>query len=194
MYNSNGDWTKAHEQYRALMAQTANSRDFDIILRLPDYLAQFISDVLSHYESGHDPQDLGEAQELLEKLKRLKSDTLDLVMLQARIYKAQNQVDKAAQLIETNANRPTLTDAQRSGPGQARRGPGAIRPGRTALPATDGAVRACPESACAGHVPGPSRQDQGGTRRVRATLGGKHQPRGTRSKHPGGAVFRWWPA
>ena len=56
---------------------------------------------------------MSEAQELLEKLKRLKSDTLAQVMLQARIYKAQNQVDKAAQLIETNANRPTLTDALR---------------------------------------------------------------------------------
>ena len=104
--------------------QTENSRDFDIILRRPDYLAQFISDLLSHYESSHDPQELSEAQELIEKLKRLKPDTLDQVILQARIYKAQNQVDKAVQLIETNASRPTADGLRASGPGQARRGPG----------------------------------------------------------------------
>jgi cellulose synthase operon protein C len=111
MYNNDGQWTKAHEQYRVLVAQTENSRELDVVTRRPDYLAQFISDLLTHYESGHDHQEeLSEAQELIEKLKLEKSDTWAQVALEARIYKAQNQVDKAVQLIQTTAGRANLPD------------------------------------------------------------------------------------
>jgi hypothetical protein len=47
---------------------------------------------------------------LIEKLKSLRSDILALVALEARIYKAQNQIDKAVQLIQTTAGRPNLPD------------------------------------------------------------------------------------
>jgi tetratricopeptide (TPR) repeat protein len=110
MYNNDGEWTKAYEQYRALLAQTENSRDLNVIMRRPDYLAQFISDLLSHHESGHDQEELSEAQELIEKLKLLRSDMPLVVVLEARIYKAQNQIDKAVQLIQTNASRANLRD------------------------------------------------------------------------------------
>ena len=164
MYKNDGEWTKAHEQYRALLAQTENSRDLDVIMRRPDYLAQFISDLLSHYESGHDQQELSEAQELIEKLKLLRSDTLAQVALEARIYKAQNQIDKAVELIQATANRPNLPDGTAAGSGQASRGPGSVRSGRAAIPAVDNSVRACSESTGAGHVPWPPWQGKGGTR------------------------------
>ena len=113
MYNSDGDWTKAHEQYRALLAKMENSRDLDVVMRCPDYVAQFISDLLTHYESGHDQQDLSEAQELIDKLKLLRSDTFAEMALEARIYKAQGHIDKAVELIQATAKRPTLTDEMR---------------------------------------------------------------------------------
>ena len=71
---------------------------------------QFISDLLSHHETSHDQQDLSEAQELIERLKALRPDTIAQVALEARMYKAQNQLDKAAKLIQTAANRPNLPE------------------------------------------------------------------------------------
>ena len=112
MYNSNGEWTKALEQYRALLAKTENSRDLDMIMRRPVYLAQFISDLISHHESSHDPRELTEAQEMIEKLKLLRPDTLDLVKLEARIFKAQNQIDKSVELIRSTAGRPNLPEGR----------------------------------------------------------------------------------
>jgi tetratricopeptide (TPR) repeat protein len=115
MYDNDGELTKAHEQYHALFAQTENSRDVEVILRRPVYLARFILDLLRHFESGHDQKYLSEAQELIERLKSLSSSTLIAVEPEARSFKAQGQIEEAEKLIQTTADRPNLMD----GPQQA---------------------------------------------------------------------------
>ena len=51
---------------------------------------------------------MSEAQELAEKVKVLRPDSLDLLMLEARIQKARNEISKAVELIEAGADRPKL--------------------------------------------------------------------------------------
>ena len=58
MYSNDGDWAKAHEQYRALLAQTENTKDLEILIRRPDYITQFIADLLKHYKSDQEQQEL----------------------------------------------------------------------------------------------------------------------------------------
>jgi tetratricopeptide (TPR) repeat protein len=110
IYSKDGLWDKARDQFRALLAQIENTRDVDLLSRRPDYYTQFISELLRHFQAGHDQQDLVEAGELIEKLKLLRSDTVSLVELEARFYKAQNQISKAVELIETTAKRPALPE------------------------------------------------------------------------------------
>jgi len=111
IYNKDGKWTKAREQYRALLAETEYSQDLNVIGRRPEYLVQFVSDLLSQYESEHDQQELSDAEELIEKLKPLKSLRYgtSILALEARIYKVHNQIEKAVKLIQ-DAARPNLPD------------------------------------------------------------------------------------
>jgi predicted Zn-dependent protease len=110
MYRKDGQWAKARDQFRALMAQTENTRDLELIKNRPDYLSRFISELLSHFQSGQDRRDLIEAQELIDKLKLLRPDTLSLVELEARLYKAQDRISRSVELIETTAGRPKLPE------------------------------------------------------------------------------------
>ncbi|MGC8640872.1 MAG: tetratricopeptide repeat protein [Isosphaeraceae bacterium] len=110
LYRKDGDWPKARDQYRALLAQSEGSQDTTVANALPEYFAQFISELLRQHRTDHDQQDLAEAQTLLEKLEKLRPAPLILVELQARIHKALNQVDEARKLIASEANKSDATD------------------------------------------------------------------------------------
>ena len=102
-----GDWPKALKVYRDLILRTKNPRDLETLRRRPVYLAQFASSLLRYHKAGDD-QDLTEAQLLVDELKQLQPDQLSTLILQVGIYQARNQLDKAADLIQTAAKRPDL--------------------------------------------------------------------------------------
>src|SRR5262249_183769 len=110
LYSLDGEWAKARERYRVLIEQTENKRDYQVLIRRPGYLAQYIVELLKHHPSGQDQEALIEARELIEKLKRLRPDNLAVLDLDVQIYRAQNQVDKAVELVQAAADRPKLTD------------------------------------------------------------------------------------
>jgi cellulose synthase operon protein C len=110
MYSNDGDWGNAHEQYRKLLAQTENTSDLEVFKRRPDYIAQFIDELLKRYQGDQNQEGLSEAQDLIEKLKTLSPNAFNVVAFEARLYKAQNQIDKAVELIQASAKRPNLSD------------------------------------------------------------------------------------
>jgi tetratricopeptide (TPR) repeat protein len=106
MYGNDGEWAKAHDQYRQLLTQAENTRDPEVLGRRPDYIAQFIIDLLKHFQSAQEQQDLSEAQELINKLRAISPGNLGAVVLEGQIYKAQRRIDKVVELIEDYAKRP----------------------------------------------------------------------------------------
>jgi tetratricopeptide (TPR) repeat protein len=111
MLSADGDWNEAHREYQNVLAQTEYTGDLEILIRRPEYIAQFISDLLNHYKSQHDEADLAEAQELVDKLKVLRPYAFNVLAFQARIFKAQGRVDKAIELIIAGASRPNVSPA-----------------------------------------------------------------------------------
>ena len=63
--------------------------------------------LLRNHKAGDD-QDLIEAQLLVDEFKQLQPDHPSSFMLQMGVFQARNQLDKAAELIQTSANRPDL--------------------------------------------------------------------------------------
>ena len=110
MYSKDGNWAKAHEQYRTLVAQTENTSDLEVFNRRPDYIAQFIDELLKRCQGGQRQEVLIEAQDQIDKLKALRPDAFNVVAFEARLYKAQDQMDKAIELIRAIAKRPNLSD------------------------------------------------------------------------------------
>ena len=108
LYNGDGDWPKAREQYRAIAAQIGLKRDAETLNRHVDYVVQYATELLKHLQADQDQEDLIEAQELVEKVRLLRPDSLDLLILEARIHRARNEISKAVELIETGADRPKL--------------------------------------------------------------------------------------
>jgi cellulose synthase operon protein C len=108
LYEKINDWPKAREAYRALDLLTKNARDLETLNRRPFYLAQFADAVL---RNRRDAEDLREARELLNDLRQLQPESLPTLALRVELYRAQNQPDEAAKLIEAYASRPQLTPA-----------------------------------------------------------------------------------
>ena len=110
MYGNDGDWTKAHDTYKKLVAETDNTPDLTISNRRPEYITQFIDELLRHFQSDQSPELLNEAQDLITELKALRPDAFSVVAFEARLLKARNEMDKAIELIQSAARRPNLTD------------------------------------------------------------------------------------
>ena len=70
-----GNWPKSRDQYRNLIERISNLRDSDNRNRRLSYVAEFAERLLqSHQPSEDRDQDLAEAQEQIEKLKRLQPE------------------------------------------------------------------------------------------------------------------------
>ncbi len=110
MFSKDGEWTKAYDQYGKLLKQTENPRNPEILKRRPDYIAQFIDELLKRYQSDQRQELLHEAQDLIAELKALRPDAFNVVAFEARLFKAQNQTDKAIELIQATAKRADLSD------------------------------------------------------------------------------------
>lgn len=112
LYNGDGKWTEAHEQYRAMVAQVGLKRGSETLGRYVDYLIQYAAVLLKRKPTDSDREELIEAQELVERIKLLRPDSPDIAMLEARILKARNEVSKAVELIESSADRPKLAPGE----------------------------------------------------------------------------------
>ena len=110
MYSNDGDWTKSHNMYKRLVAETDNTPDLTISNRRPEYITQFIDELLRHFQSDQSPELLNEAQDLITELKALRPDAFSVMAFEARLLKARNEMDKAIELIQSAARRPNLTD------------------------------------------------------------------------------------
>ena len=107
-----GQWPKARQQFRELILRTEGVRDTETLARRPLYLAFFVGALTRHHQPGDD-SDLTEARQMVEKLRPILPDPMGLMILEAEIDKAANQIDKATARINEFAARPNLTPADR---------------------------------------------------------------------------------
>jgi tetratricopeptide (TPR) repeat protein len=108
LHERSGDWSKAQDEYRELNFRTKNARDLESLNRRPIYLAQLAESLL---RNRHDVKDLNEVQDIADELQQLQPQALATLALRVELYRAQNQLPKAAELIKEHASRPNLTPA-----------------------------------------------------------------------------------
>lgn len=106
------DWTRAREQYGELVRETEDRRDAETIRRRPVYLSLFVEGLIRHHKTGND-SDLAEARGVVEKLKTLHVNPMAVMILEARIDKAANQIEAADKRIRDFAVRPDVTTTGR---------------------------------------------------------------------------------
>ena len=179
LYNGERRLAEAHEQYRAIAAQIGLKRDAQTINRHLEYVVHYAAELLRHLQADQDRDAVSEAQELAEKVKALRPDSLNLLMLEARIEKARNEISKAVGLIEAGADRPNLSPATcRGSPCWRRNSVSSSSPSgcsRNSPPSRIASRTACPWSDSCAH-----RSRRGRPRSVRAALERDDQSRGPR--------------
>jgi tetratricopeptide (TPR) repeat protein len=107
---ASGDWPKAREQYRELVLRSENARDQEILKQRPMYVAEFANRLLRHRETK-DNGDLVEAQTMVGKLKQLQPTALGTLRLEIELYRAENQIQKAENVVRDHAGRKDLLPA-----------------------------------------------------------------------------------
>ena len=108
LYDATGDWPKARLKYRELDFTTRNPKDVEALNQRRVYLAQYIEGLLQHRQAD-DKEDLGEAQQLLDDIKRRQPTAVMALLLQVEIYRARNDIDPAVKLIREIADRRDAT-------------------------------------------------------------------------------------
>jgi tetratricopeptide (TPR) repeat protein len=102
-----GEWPRAREQFRELMLRTDGRRDAETLNRRPLFIATMVEALVRHHQPGDDA-DLAEARQLVDKLRSIQVNPLALVLLDAQIDKAANQLAAAGARIREYAGRPGL--------------------------------------------------------------------------------------
>jgi predicted Zn-dependent protease len=107
-----GDWPKSRDRYRRLIERiTSNPGDLDNSKRQVLYRAEFAERLLRarpDESTGDRDKDLAEAQEQIERLKRLQPDLAESLKLELALYGARNNFEGALALIRSTAERPDL--------------------------------------------------------------------------------------
>ena len=103
-----GNWPEGLKVYRDLNSKMKSSRDSESLSARPEFLFQFALALLRNHK-GSDDTLLVDAQELVDELRRLQPNQFNVVNLQVSVYRARNQLDKAAGLIQSFAIQSNLT-------------------------------------------------------------------------------------
>jgi tetratricopeptide (TPR) repeat protein len=107
LYDETDDWPRAEENYRELNLRTRTIRDMETFNRRPVYLAQFATRLLQRHKRG-DTQDLADAQELIDEIKRLQPTALPTLALQVEIHRIRGEIKQAVDLIQAFVSQPNL--------------------------------------------------------------------------------------
>jgi tetratricopeptide (TPR) repeat protein len=107
-----GDWPKSRDQYRRLIERIIyNPGDADNRKRQVVYRAEFAERLLRarpDESTGDRDKDFAEAQEQIERLKRLQPDLAESLKLELALYAARKNFEGALALIRSTAERPDL--------------------------------------------------------------------------------------
>ena len=111
LYKADNRWDDAHKTFRDLMRDEAAPTSTQDVNGQVTRLHYYASELISHIEAGGDPQDVAEAQALIDRLKSYQPDGFPALALQARLEKATGKVDQAVARVKEIADRPQLTPA-----------------------------------------------------------------------------------
>lgn len=108
LHGADGDWAKAQAEYRELMREPESAATPQEINRRVVWVVQYASELIARIQGEGDQRDASEAQELIDRLRKIQPDAFNVLALQARLDKARGQIDKAVAEIKTIADRPEL--------------------------------------------------------------------------------------
>ncbi len=112
LHGADGDWAKAQTEYRELMREPESAATPQEINRRVVWVVQYASELIARIqgegESEDGRRDASEAQDLIDRLRKIQPDAFNVLALQARLDKARGQIDKAVAEIKTITDRPEL--------------------------------------------------------------------------------------
>lgn len=113
LHDADGDWAKAQTEFRELMREMDSTATPQEINRRLVWIGHYASRLIARVEGGDGQRnvDLSEAQDLIDRLRKIQPDAFNVLALQARLDKAQGQIDKAVAAIKAVVDRPGLPPA-----------------------------------------------------------------------------------
>ena len=103
-----GNWEKAREVYLSLNAKTRGAHNLETLNVRLESLVLFARKCLARNGSAGNDQALADVQTAVEELKKIQPNAPATLALQVDLYRIRNQLDEAAKLIQSNADRPDV--------------------------------------------------------------------------------------
>jgi len=108
LHSADGDWAKAQAEYRELMREPEAAATPQELNRRVVRIVQYASELIARVQGEGGQGDATEAQDLIDRLRKIQPDAFNVLALQTRLDKARGQIDKAVSQIKTIADRPEL--------------------------------------------------------------------------------------
>ncbi|WP_165250287.1 tetratricopeptide repeat protein [Paludisphaera soli] len=111
LYAADGRWDEAHRTYQQLVRDAADPRSSQAlnqqVVRIVHFAMQLIARVKSG-GGGPDSADAKEAQQLIDRVRKIQPDGFNVLALQCRLDAATGKADAAKARIQEIADRPEL--------------------------------------------------------------------------------------
>jgi len=108
LHGADGDWARAQAEYRELMREPETTATPQEINRRVVRIVRYASELIARIQGEGDQRDASEAQDLVDRLRKIQPDAFNVLALQARLDKATGRIDEAVAQIKTIADRPEL--------------------------------------------------------------------------------------
>lgn len=108
LHAANGEWAKAQTEYRELMREAEKPAAPQEINRRIAWIIQYASELIARIQDKEGQADATEAQDLVDRLRKIQPDAFNVLALQARLDKATGKIDKALADVKVIADRPGL--------------------------------------------------------------------------------------
>src|SRR5262249_23335403 len=95
------------------LSRTENPRDMETRKNRIVYLEQFAQSLLRDRRTD-DEQDLNEFRNVIDQLRKIQPDLLSTLILEVELERVSNRLDKAEELIQSQARRENLTPVARN--------------------------------------------------------------------------------
>lgn len=111
LYRADGRWDKAHLVFKKLVEEASKPSSVQELYQQNVMIGEFASDLIKEIQKagGKTEADVAEAQDLIERLRKIQPDGFNVLTFQCQLDKATGKLDKAEARIKELADRPQLT-------------------------------------------------------------------------------------
>ncbi|WP_165073795.1 tetratricopeptide repeat protein [Paludisphaera rhizosphaerae] len=113
LYRADNHWDKAHVVFTRLVEEARKPSSVQELYQQMQIASDFVSTLIDKIQAagGKPAGDVAEAQELIEKLRKIQPDGFNVLAFQARLDKATGKLDQAEARLKELADRPQLPTA-----------------------------------------------------------------------------------